>query len=43
LMDWEKVLYDFPAVVHDDTVDEFTMMILYLENYLAEGWRSMLG
>lgn len=43
LLEWEKVLYDFPAVVHDDTVDELTMMILYLENYLAEGWRAQLG
>jgi len=38
----EIFLYDFPAVAHDDPVDEFVQAILYLENYLAEGWRARL-
>jgi predicted phage terminase large subunit-like protein len=42
LLEWEETLYDFPAVTHDDTVDEFSMAIIYLENYLAEGWRARL-
>ena len=43
LMEWEETLYDFPAVVHDDTVDEFSMAIIWLEHYLAEGWRARLS
>lgn len=33
-------LWMFPNVAHDDLVDTFSMGILYLENYLAEGWRA---
>lgn len=39
----EIFLFDFPAVAHDDPVDEFVQMILYLEHYLAEGWRAQCG
>ena len=43
LFDWERTLYKFPAVKHDDTVDEFTQMLLYLEHYLAQGWHAATG
>lgn len=42
LSDWEATLFEFPAVTHDDTVDEFTQIILYLEHYLAAGWQAAL-
>lgn len=43
LFDWERILYKFPAVKYDDTVDELVQMILYLEHYLAQGWRAATG
>jgi predicted phage terminase large subunit-like protein len=39
LLDFEEQLFNFPAVPHDDMVDEFTQITLYLEHLLAEGWR----
>jgi predicted phage terminase large subunit-like protein len=32
-------LYKFPRAQHDDLVDAFTMLILYCEYLLAEGWK----
>lgn len=39
LFDFEDMLFKFPGAAHDDPVDEFTQAILYLENFLAEGYR----
>lgn len=40
LFDFEDTLYKFPAVKHDDEVDWFSQIVLYLENYIAEGWKA---
>lgn len=40
LYDFERELYQVPASKHDDQADEFTQMILFLEHYLADGWRA---
>lgn len=37
---FEKQLYTFPAAAHDDQVDTFVMGILYLEEWLARGYRA---
>jgi predicted phage terminase large subunit-like protein len=39
LFDFENELFSFPNVRHDDCVDAFDMLILYLENYLSDGFR----
>ncbi|MBX3012350.1 MAG: hypothetical protein KF832_12620 [Caldilineaceae bacterium] len=36
-------LWIFPNSAHDDLVDTFTQGILYLENYIAEGWHARMG
>lgn len=36
-------LYLFPNADHDDMVDSFSMMVSYLENYLAQGWQKRTG
>lgn len=40
LADFERELFTFPDVDHDDRVDSFTQLVVYLENYLAAGWRG---
>lgn len=40
LAGFEQEMFNFPNVEHDDRVDSFTQAVLYLELYLAEGWRS---
>jgi phage terminase large subunit-like protein len=40
LHDFETLLHRFPASRLNDPVDAFTQAILYLENLLAEGWRT---
>ncbi|MFH1605528.1 MAG: terminase [Pseudomonadota bacterium] len=39
LHDFEEELYNVPSTAHDDMADEFGQIILYLEHYLAEGYR----
>ena len=39
LLDFENMLYQFPAARLNDPVDSLTQAILFLENLLAEGWR----
>lgn len=43
LLDFEDELFSFPQSAFMDQVDMFSQMILYLENYLAEGWRAREG
>lgn len=40
LVDFEDELFTFPGSTHDDQVDGFSQLLLYLENLLAEGWRA---
>jgi predicted phage terminase large subunit-like protein len=43
LMDFEDELFSFPQSTWKDQVDAFAQLILYLENYLAEGYRARAG
>ena len=43
LMDFEDELFSFPQSVFMDQADAFSQLILYLENYLAEGWAVKQG
>jgi predicted phage terminase large subunit-like protein len=43
LFDFEQSLEKFPRAAHDDDVDTFTQGILYLEHYIARGWRARGG
>lgn len=40
LMDFEDELFNFPQAAFKDQVDAFSQMIIYLENFLAEGFRA---
>lgn len=40
LIDFEDELFSFPSAAHNDQVDAFSQLILYVENLLAEGWRA---
>jgi len=40
LHDFEKQLFEFPDVLHDDDIDAFSQLILYVEHYLAAGWHA---
>ena len=40
LVDLEDQLYDFPRAAHDDLVDAFSQVILYLEHYLERGYKA---
>jgi predicted phage terminase large subunit-like protein len=42
LLEFEETLFKFPAVKHDDVVDQMTQLIIYLEHYLAAGWQARL-
>ncbi len=33
-------LFNYPAVPHDDRADTLSQVVIYLEHYLAEGWRA---
>lgn len=35
---FEDQLFDFPGATHDDMVDAFTQLVIYLENYLSTGY-----
>lgn len=43
LFDFEELIFKWPATKIDDPQDAFSMLILYLENLLAEGWKLRLG
>lgn len=40
LFAFEEQLYKFPAAAHDDMTDTFTEGILFVEPWLARGWRG---
>lgn len=42
LFELEYQLENMPAVEHDDLEDTFSMGAIYLENFLAKGWRARL-
>lgn len=37
---FERQLFAFPDVAHDDEVDAFSQKVLYLEHILSDGWRA---
>lgn len=43
LMDFEDELFSFPQSAFLDQVDAFSQLILFVENYLAEGWAAKQG
>lgn len=43
LMDYEDELFSFPQAAFLDQVDATSQLILFCENYLAEGWRARKG
>lgn len=43
LADFERQLFGFPDVEYKDMVDAFSQICIYVENYLAEGWRARGG
>jgi predicted phage terminase large subunit-like protein len=43
LYDFENEMYNFPDVGHDDQVDALSQLILYTENYIAEGHEMRAG
>lgn len=43
LLDLEDELFSFPQSAYMDQVDALAQLIIYLENYLAEGWRARGG
>ncbi len=40
LPSFERQLFGFPEVAHDDSVDAFSQAVLYLENILSDSWRA---
>lgn len=36
-------LYRFPNAKNDDMVDAFTMGVIYLENFMTQGWMARIG
>ena len=43
LMDFEDELFSFPQGTFADQADAFSQLILFVENYLAEGWAARQG
>lgn len=43
LYEFEKQVFNFPDVEYMDMTDAFSQLVIYLENYLAAGWRSRGG
>lgn len=43
LMDFEDELFSFPQAAFLDQVDAFSQLVLFVENYLAEGWAAKQG
>lgn len=40
LIDFEDEFFTFPGSTNDDQADNFSQMVIYLENLLSEGWRA---
>lgn len=40
LADFEEELFNFPQSTFADQIDSFSQLVIYLENYLAAGWRA---
>lgn len=40
LANFERELFEFPEVSHDDRVDTLSQLLIYTEHLLAEGWRA---
>lgn len=40
LYEFERELFSFPDVVHDDRTDSFDQLVIYLENLLAAGYEA---
>ena len=36
-------LFQFPNAAHDDMVDSFSMALLFLENFISQGWQLRSG
>lgn len=43
LMDFEDELFAFPQATYADQTDAFSQLVLFTENYLAEGWAARQG
>lgn len=43
LIDLQAELFSFPSGEHDDCVDAFSQIVLYLEHLLSEGYRLRMG
>ena len=43
LNDFESELFGFPDTAYKDQVDCFSQLIIYLENFIAEGWHAKQG
>lgn len=43
LFDFEDELFGFPQMAHDDRVDAFSQLIIYLENLLEQGLHARKG
>lgn len=43
LHDFEQELFNFPDVTHDDQVDALSQLVLYAENFIAEGHEMRAG
>ena len=43
LIDFEDELFNFPQATHDDRVDAFSQLLLYLENLLEHGYHARGG
>lgn len=42
-IEFSAQVFQFPGGEHDDIVDAFSMIIIFLEHYLSEGWRARNG
>jgi predicted phage terminase large subunit-like protein len=43
LFNFEEELFSFPNSKYKDSTDAFNQLVLYLENYLSEGYRTRIG
>lgn len=43
LKDFEDEIFKFPSSAYRDQVDAFSQLVLYLRNYLAQGWQARSG
>lgn len=43
LFNFEEEIFSFPNSKYKDSTDAFNQVVLYLENYLSEGYRTRIG